>query len=86
MAGRKILSKAIEFFIKSIIKKCYICGALKRACIVKNMTKQVDYTSINKHNFEKIYRKYFPRKLCFVQRYVLNKEDIENIIHDVFEF
>ena len=47
-------------------------------------TKQVDYTSIDDRNFEEIYLKYFPRLLRFAQEYVLNKEDAENIIQDVF--
>ena len=49
-----------------------------------NTTKQAYYTSINKYNFEEIYLKYFPRLLRFAQEYVLNKEDAENIIQDVF--
>ena len=50
------------------------------------MTKQVDYKSIKKQNSEEIYLIYFPRMLRFAQGYVLNKEDAENIIQDVFEF
>ena len=48
------------------------------------MPKHVGYTSINDRNFEEIYLNYFPRLLRFAQEYVLNKEDAENIIQDVF--
>jgi len=48
------------------------------------MSKQVSYTSINDRNFEEIYLNYFPRLLRFAKEYVLNKEDAENIIQDVF--
>jgi len=48
------------------------------------MEKQAGYTSINDRNFEEIYVTYFPRLLRFAQEYVLNREDAENIIQDVF--
>ena len=51
---------------------------------MSDTTKQMDYTSIDDRNFEEIYLKYFPRLLRFAQEYVLNKEDAENIIQDVF--
>jgi len=42
------------------------------------------YTSINDHNFEEIYLKYFSRMVRFAQAYVLEMEEAENIIQDVF--
>ena len=51
---------------------------------MQDPTEQVGYTSIDDRNFEEIYLKYFPRLLRFAQEYVLNKEDAENIIQDVF--
>jgi len=51
---------------------------------MQDTTEQVGYTSIDDRNFEEIYLNYFPRLLRFAQEYVLNKEDAENIIQDVF--
>ena len=48
------------------------------------MPEQAGYTSINDRNFEEIYLAYFPRLLRFAQEYVINREDAENIIQDVF--
>ena len=45
---------------------------------------QIEYTSIDDHNFEEIYLKYFPRLLRFAQEYVIVKEEAEHIIQDVF--
>jgi len=45
---------------------------------------ETEYTFIDDRNFEEIYLKYFPRLLRFAQEYVLNREDAENIIQDVF--
>jgi RNA polymerase sigma-70 factor (ECF subfamily) len=45
---------------------------------------EINYTSIDKNNFEEIYLYYFPRLLRFAREYVISQEDAENIIQDVF--
>jgi RNA polymerase sigma-70 factor (ECF subfamily) len=45
---------------------------------------QEKYTFIDKNNFEEIYLYYFPRLLRFSREYLIEQEDAENIIQDVF--
>jgi len=48
------------------------------------VSKRIEYQSIDDSNFEEIYLNYFPRLLRFAQEYVPAKEDAENILQDVF--
>lgn len=44
----------------------------------------MDYTLNFKKQFEKVYISFFARMRRFAVEYVLNEEDAENIVHEIF--